>query len=169
MTDRYDFRPARLTDVVAIGRILDDAVARMLSEGKTQWNENYPTEMHVLADMTAGNAYVIERAGRVLAYGAVILTGEEAYNHLRGEWISDKPYVVIHRMAVAREAQRQGVARRFFQAVERFATRKEIMSIRVDTNFDNDRMLRLLESAGFEYCGEVSYASGGRMAFEKTL
>lgn len=169
MTDRYILRHARLTDVPAIGRILDDAVARMLAEGKCQWSENYPTEVHVLADIAASVAYVMEHDGRVVAYGAVIFSGEDAYNHLRGEWIGCGPYVVIHRMAVALEAQRQGVARRFLAAVERLAVSNGVMSIRVDTNFDNDRMLRLLESTGFEYCGEVSYASGRRMAYEKIL
>lgn len=167
--ERYIFREARLTDVPEIGRIFDDAVARMLSEGKRQWDEKYPTEIHALADMNSHNGYVLELDGRVVAYGAVIFTGEPAYDDLDGEWLTDEPYVVVHRMAVAQYAQRQGIARRFLEAVERFAVGRGIGSFRVDTNFDNDRMLRLLETFGFEYCGKINYESGERMAFEKSI
>lgn len=169
MMEQYIFREARLHDVPAIGRIFDDAVARMLAEGKKQWNENYPTELHALADIDRHDGYVLELNGRVVAYGAVIFSGEPAYDELRGQWLSDGPYVVVHRMAVALDAQRHGIARRFFTAVEHLASEKGIGSFRVDTNFDNERMLHLLESLGFEYCGKISYEGGDRMAFEKLI
>ncbi len=167
--ERYVFREAELRDVQTIGRIFDDAVARMLSEGKKQWSETYPREVHALADMNRHNAYVLELDGRVVAYGAVIFNGEPAYDNLAGEWLSDGRYVVVHRMAVARDAQRQGIARRFFAAVCNLANAKGVAAFRIDTNFDNERMLGLLDNLGFEYCGEVVYESGHRMAFEKLL
>lgn len=167
--DRYVFREARPHDVSVIGRIFNDAVARMLSEGKRQWNENYPTPMHALADINSHNGYVLENNGTVVAYGAVIFTGEAAYDNLNGEWLTDEPYVVVHRMAVALHAQCQGIARRFLKAVERLAAEKGIGSFRIDTNFDNDRMLRLLDTCGFEHCGKITYESGERIAFEKRI
>lgn len=169
MTEHYIFREARIQDVPEIGRIFDDAVDRMLAEGKKQWTENYPTEIHALADMNRHHGYVLELNGKVMAYGAVIFTGEPAYAELRGEWMSDAPYVVVHRLAVAMDAQRRGIARRFFAAVENLAISKGIGSFRVDTNFDNERMLRLLESLDFDYCGNVTYESGDRLAFEKLI
>ena len=72
-------------------------------------------------------------------------------------------------MAVASDSQCRGVARRFFAAVENLAVSKGIFSFRVDTNYDNVRMLRLLDRLGFEYCGKINYESGERMAFEKRL
>lgn len=167
--DQYFFREARRQDLPAIERIFDDAVARMLAEGKKQWTEKYPKGVHALADMDLHQGYVLELDGRVVAYGAVVFTGEPAYDCLRGEWLSDGPYVVVHRLAVSIEAQRQGLARRFFAAVERLAAERGVFSFRIDTNFDNNRMLHLLDTLGFEYCGDVTYESGDRMAFEKRL
>ncbi len=167
--ERFTLREARVEDVPTIEQIMDDAVARMLAEGKKQWDENYPTVVHILDDVNRNCGYVMEFNGRVVAYGAVIFTGEPAYDDLRGEWLSDKPYVVVHRMAVALHAQRQGIARRFFTAVENLAASKGVASFRVDTNYDNDRMLRLLEDCGFEYCGKITYEKGDRMAFEKLI
>lgn len=169
MMDRYYFREARLSDLPVIGGIFRDAVARMLAEGKQQWDENYPTEYDVLADLAGHTGYVMELNGRVVAYGAVSFDGETAYDGLQGEWSSDGPYVVVHRLAVARDAQCSGIARRFFDAAERLAAEQGIGSFRVDTNFDNDRMLRLLNNLGFVYCGEITYPQGTRMAFEKLI
>lgn len=165
----YLFREARLSDVVAIGRIFQDAVARMISEGKKQWNEIYPTEEHAIADIRHHNGYVLECDGEVEAYGAVIFTGEPAYEKLRGEWLADTPYVVVHRLAVSSKAQGRGLACRFFSAVEHLAVSKGIGSFRVDTNFDNERMLCLLDKCGFEYCGDITYECGDRRAFEKLI
>ena len=44
-----------------------------------------------------------------------------------------------------------------------------IFSIKVDTNFDNIPMLKILEKLGYTYCGEVTFRGSFRKAFEKTL
>ena len=165
----YLFREARETDLGAIERILADAVDRMLREGKQQWNEQYPTAIHVLDDMRRHVGYVMERNGVVAAYGAVVFSGEPAYDRLRGDWLSDGRYVVVHRLAVSQDVQGRGLGRRFLAAVEHLAASQGIGSFRIDTNFDNSRMLSLLERTGFAYCGKINYESGERLAFEKLI
>lgn len=167
--ERYIFRRAVAADLPVIEKILKDAVARMLAEGKQQWNESYPTAVHVLADMARDVAFVLELQGEVVAYGAVVLDGEPAYNDLVGDWLSDQEYVVVHRVAVSQNAQGRGVGARFLKAVEFYAVEKGIGSFRIDTNFDNFAMLALLEKCGFAYCGEVVYERGSRKAFEKLI
>lgn len=166
---KYIFRRAEVTDLPVIEKILKDAVARMLAEGKQQWNESYPNAVHVLADIARDVAFVLEAGGEVVAYGAVVLDGEPAYDDLEGEWLSDLEYVVVHRIAVSQKAQGNGVGARFMKAVEFYAAEKGIGSFRIDTNFDNFAMLRLIEKCGFEYCGEVKYERGSRKAFEKLI
>ena len=53
--------------------------------------------------------------------------------------------------------------------VEAMAHGRGTGSMRVDTNFDNRYMLRMLGRLGFVYCGKVRYRSGERLAFEKPL
>lgn len=163
------FRKAGLADLPGISAILKQAVTRMLTEGKCQWNENYPTATHVRADIENGVGYVLESNGKVVGYGAVVFTGEPAYDHLKGSWLTDGKYVVVHRLAVNREAKEKGLGRTFMQAVEDYAKTKKVPSFRVDTNFDNDAMLALLHRLGFTHCGEIRYESGPRLAFEKKL
>ncbi|MFJ1442200.1 hypothetical protein ACILFQ_09880 [Capnocytophaga canimorsus] len=42
-------------------------------------------------------------------------------------------------------------------------------SIKIDTNFDNYAMLKVLEKAKYTYCGTVYFRGTPRMAFEKLL
>ena len=90
-------------------------------------------------------------------------------NGYPGGWSSDDAYVVLHRLAVADEAKRQGVATAFFHRTEELARARGVWFFRVDTNFDNHYMLHLLEREGFAYRGKICYDSGERLAFEKAL
>lgn len=168
-SERVAFRKALESDILPATIILRQAAARMLAEGKKQWDNSYPDEIHVRADVDRGVGYVLESDGKVLAYGAVIFDGEPAYDCIDGKWLSDGEYVVVHRLAVLQTSQRGGLAKRFFKSVERLALSNGVKSFRVDTNYDNIRMLNLLNSTGFTYCGEVKYEKGARKAFEKIL
>lgn len=164
-----NFRKAELRDVPAVMEIIRAAVHRMLDEGKCQWSEDYPTDEHIIADILDGNAYVLEDCRRVVAYGAVVFTGEPAYDATDGDWLSDGDYVVVHRLAVAQDAQSKGVGRRFLSAVEHLAASQGIGSFRIDTNFDNERMLALLDHCGFTFTGLIHYPQGERQAYEKLI
>lgn len=163
------FRKATEEDIPVVTAILKSAVERMLAEGKQQWDHSYPNETHVRIDVAEGNGYILQRNNEAVAYGAVVFNGEPAYNNIRGKWLSDEPYVVVHRMAVLPDSQNRGCGISFLKSVEQLALSKAIKSFRVDTNYDNIRMLNLLKKAGFSYCGEIRYESGSRMAFAKNL
>ena len=105
----------------------------------------------------------------VIAYGAVVFDGEPAYDAIDGQWLTDEPYVLVHRIAVADGERGRGVAAEFLHRVEALASERGVKAFRIDTNFDNRTMLRLLERTGFSYCGKVVYRSGERLAYEKRL
>lgn len=113
-------------------------------------------------------AYYVTRVS-IIAYGAVSFDGEPAYEAIEGKWLSEQPYVVVHRLAVADEMKQKGIATLFMQKVEEFSRGKGIHSFKVDTNFDNFYMHKMLERLGFVYCGEIIYGRGVRMAYEKLL
>lgn len=166
---KLQFREANLQDVDRIWEIILQAKAQMFREKKQQWDENYPLPDHITADIEKGFGYVLTQDEVIIAYGAVVFDGEPAYNELEGEWLSGQPYVVVHRLAVANEAKRHGIATQFIQNVINLSVGKGIMSFKVDTNFDNFYMLNIFEKMGFTYCGKILYAQGERMAFEKLL
>ena len=170
-TDMNNFRIRKATmhDAPRIWQLMLQAKAQMYREGKQQWDESYPLPTHIEADIAKGYAHVLCKADVVVAYGAVAYDGEPAYDVIEGEWLSVQPYVVVHRLAVADEAKRQGVATRFMQEVEKLAVTNGVYSFKVDTNHDNFYMQRMLKTLGFAYCGVIHYPRGERMGYEKTL
>lgn len=164
------FRLAVSSDFPQIWQIIVQAKAQMKRLGSTQWGEDYPTEDIIQSDISSRNAYVLSCGSDVIAYGVIGLSGERAYDSIDGAWAVDTDrYVVLHRLAVADKYKKQGFAGMFFDNVEQLAAKKGYKSFRVDTNFDNAYMLRLIENKGFVYCGKVHYVRGERLAYEKSV
>lgn len=164
-------RKALSRDVRDVVSILRSAAVAMMQEGKCQWDESYPGECDVRADIQNGNGYVLEADGETVGYAAVIFDGEPAYASIDGVWLTDCDYgyVVVHRMAIRQDMLGNGYGKALLMAVEKMAKDKNIESFRIDTNYDNEVMLRLLTKMGFRYCGEIQYEKGCRLAFEKLL
>lgn len=139
-----------------------------------QWQDGYPAPGHISADIGRNRGYVLCKPGvegplSVIAYGAVVFDGEPAYDAIDGQWLTDEPYVLVHRIAVVDGERGRGVAAEFLHRVETLAQERGVKAFRIDTNFDNQTMLRLLERTGFTYCGKVVYRSGERLAYEKRI
>lgn len=165
----YTFRRSTPLDHTRIWQIILQAKAQMYREQKQQWSEQYPAPQHISDDTAKGYGHVLCNANNIIAYGAVIFDGEPAYSQINGVWLSQGQYVVVHRLAVAEEAKRQGVAPDFMLQVEKLAIAKGVHSFKVDTNFDNFHMLKILQKLGFKQCGEINYPQGKRIAFEKLI
>lgn len=164
------FRKAEETDIERIWQIIGQAKAQMQRLGSQQWDENYPAIEHIRQDIQDGNGYVICREDRVVAYGVISFDGEPVYKDIEGKWSNDLPYVIVHRLAIADEMKRQGMAKQFMLQAEEVSRKKGIYNFRVDTKYDNAYMLRLIDTLGFKYCGEVYYRNNSaRIAFEKTI
>lgn len=169
MDNSMELTDARPADLPRILEIVAQAQRQMRLAGSDQWQDGYPAPDDLAADIAARRGLVLRQQGRTVAYAAVAFDGEPAYAQIDGEWLTDGPYAVVHRLAVADEMKRCGVARHFMLRIEAFARERGAASMRVDTNFDNRIMLRLLDGLGYRFCGEVSYRGGLRRAFEKPL
>ena len=75
------FRPATPADLPRILTILDAAIRRLGAQGIDQWQHGYPNRQRIEEDLKESIGYVLE-AEEVVAYGAVIFTGEEAYKSI---------------------------------------------------------------------------------------
>ena len=174
MDNELIFLQAQSCETDRIMQIIRQAQARMHAAGSRQWQDGYPAPGHISADIGRNRGYVLCKPGvegplSVIAYGAVVFDGEPAYDAIDGQWLTDEPYVLVHRIAVADGERGRGVAAEFLHRVETLAQERGVKAFRIDTNFDNQTMLRLLERMGFTFCGKVVYRSGERLAFEKRL
>jgi GNAT superfamily N-acetyltransferase len=169
MEDTITFRKAELTDVERIWQIILQAKEQMRLMNSRQWQDGYPAIENIIGDIENGYGYVLCRESGVIAYGAIIFDGEPAYENIQGKWLTNQPYVVAHRLAVADEVKNRGIATLFMQKTEDLSRKKGLHSFRVDTNFDNLYMQKILFDLDFTYCGEIFYDKNSRRAYEKRL
>ena len=114
-------------------------------------------------DMEKGIGYVVEENGEVIAVFMFSTEPDPTYAKIyEGAWLSDEPYGVIHRIAVAK----QGKGIIGYCIDECFA---KCQNLRIDTHRDNLPMQRALTKRGFVYCGIFHLENGDeRLAFQKT-
>lgn len=165
----FIFRKATLLDVDRIWEILQQAIQKRKNEGSSQWQDGYPNPTVVAEDIDNGYGYVLANNNDIAGYCAVVINDEPAYEAIEGKWLTNGDFVLYHRVAIAENYLGKGLARQMLRHIEEFALANNIYSIKVDTNFDNNSMLALLEKTGYVYCGEVYFRGAPRKAFEKIL
>jgi len=164
-----NLRLAILSESNTIWEILQAAILQRKNDGSTQWQNGYPNEQTVLNDIQNGFGYVVEENDLIIAYAAIIFDIEPAYEDIKGAWLSNQKYAVVHRVATAAPLKGKGIATQLFLLIEKLAISKQTYSIKVDTNFDNVPMLKILDNLNYTYCGEIFFSGSSRRAYEKLL
>ena len=162
-------RLAKIEEVATIWEILQDAIAQRKNDGSDQWQNGYPNEQTVKDDIQNGNGYVMINDNEIVAYAAIVFGIEQSYIDIKGKWLSNNDCVVVHRVATQESLKGKGIATQLFLLIEDFCNQKNIFSIKVDTNFDNLPMLRILEKLSYSFCGDIFFSGASRLAFEKVL
>ncbi|OCK49911.1 GCN5 family acetyltransferase [Chryseobacterium sp. CBo1] len=163
------FRKAETSDINPIWEIIQQSIERRRKDGSQQWQNGYPNLQTIESDVEKGFGHVLTVDGEVAVFVAFIFNDEPAYSSIEGAWLTTGEFVVVHRVAVSEKFAGQGLAKKLFDYIEDFTKSQNVLSIKVDTNYDNLAMLKILESKGYTYCGEVYLAGGIRKAFEKVL
>lgn len=164
-----NFNIAKEDELSSIWKIIQQAILRRKKDGSTQWQDGYPNIETIKKDIENRVGYVIKITQILVAYAVIDSRIEPEYEQIEGKWLSDHPYLVIHRVAIDEKYVGQGIATQIFKEIENIANSRNIKSIKVDTNFDNIGMLKILEKLHYTYCGEVYYRGSARKAFEKVL
>ena len=166
-----EFRKAVETDVDSIMKIIKQAQDYFKEKGINQWQNNYPNVEVISNDVAEKNSYVLLKNNEVVATAVVSFKGEKTYESIyEGEWISNKEYAVVHRIAVDNNHKGLGLSSQIIKNVEELCVEKGVSSIKVDTHEENLSMQKLLRKNKFEYCGIIYLEdSSPRIAFEKIL
>ena len=162
-------RKANLSELPIIWDIIQQAIEQRREDGSEQWQNGYPNEQIIHKDITKGYAYVLVDNNAIVAYAAIIFGIEPAYNDIKGRWLTDDDYVVVHRVATSNAVKRKGVATHLFRMIEDLCIGQKVYSIKVDTNSDNAPMLRILDKLSYTYCGEILFKGASRKAYEKVI
>lgn len=164
-----NIRIAAKEDIDKAFGLIEQGRAFLKQKGIDQWQDGYPDRGSIATDIENGEGYVLDDNGTVAGYVCISFAGEEAYDKIDGKWLTDKPYAVIHRMAVDNAYKGKGLAQKFFLFTEDLCAQKGVHSIKVDTDSGNKIMQKILNGLGYVYCGVVNFQNSDKIAFEKVL
>ena len=156
-------RKTMAADLAQIDEIYKNAKKFMAATGNVnQWNSGRPNMQTSREDMEKGIGYVAEENGEILAVFMFSQAPDPTYAKIYdGAWLSEAPYGVIHRIAVAKQGQ--GIVGKCID--ECFS---RCHNLRIDTHRDNLPMQNALKKHGFVYCGIIHLENGDeRIAFQK--
>ena len=162
----YTIRKSTLADLPTILNLRDQAREIMRSYGNTyQWPDGYPRNDMFKKDIELGGSYVMaDETGAIVGTFALLPSPEVTYNVIYdGQWLNDKPYHVIHRIASTPDSH--GILDAVLDFSEAVAP-----NIRIDTHEANVIMRKGLEKHGYQYCGIIHLLNGDeRLAFQKVI
>ena len=157
-------REARPSDITDIMLVMEAAKKIMRQSGNMyQWGDGYPSEAVIISDMEKHGGFVIEDAGRIVAYFAFLSSPEPTYSKIYdGKWLDDvQSYHVVHRIASFPDVH--GI----FSSIMDFCFSHD-SNIRIDTHKDNRIMQHNIAKHDFTYCGIIYLANGDeRLAYQK--
>jgi RimJ/RimL family protein N-acetyltransferase len=158
-----DIRKTKFSDIPEIMAIYKKAKAYMIENGNpTQWKNGYPNKELVESDIRANKSYVCIDNNEIVGIFYFEIGIEKTYLKINeGEWLNDKEYGVIHRIAV--NGHQKGIATYCINWCY-----EKCRNIRIDTHRNNKPMQKSLEKNGFKYCGIIYLEDGDeRIAYQK--
>ena len=159
-------KKAEMDEANSSYQCIEDARVYHNSMGFVQWHPGYPTLAIIEDYIEAGIGYVFSEGNKIYGYCCIIIGDEPAYHVIDGEWKTDRPYAVVHRMAFSRNARGKGLSGKAITLIKNFCIKNGIEAIRVDTQDENKVMQHILVREGFEYCGLITFDGGPKLAYE---
>ena len=149
--------------ISSIMEIYDKAKILMKESGNAnQWVNGYPGYDLIQRNIVDGNLYMaLDENGDMLGVFYFCIENDPTYAKIyEGNWLNDKPYGVLHRIATT------GKVKGFADKVIHWIL-EHCDNVRVDTHSDNIVMQKILLRNGFKQCGIIYTDNGGeRLAYQ---
>ena len=167
-----NYRKATLEDLDQVMEAVEYSRFLLKEQGNGQWQDGYPNKDDFINDINNGRLFVTYEDDPNEIVGVCALTyREEDYHHLyEGKWLTDLPYMVMHRVAIKKKYQGKGYGKKLFEVFIEQAKLEGYHSLRIDTHAGNLVMRHIIEEFGFVYCGKaILTPNKDRMVFEKII
>ncbi len=157
-------RKATAEDIPAIAEIYeeihDEEEAGRVTSG---WIRGvYPTKATAEAAVAAGECFVLELAGKVVACGRINQVQQPEYYKVN--WLhaaTDEQVMVLHTLVVSPGAAGRGCGKGFAAFYEDYARQHGCTCLRIDTNERNVKARRLYQGLGYREAGTVPCVFNG--------
>ena len=95
-----EIRKTKPEEAAHVMRLYENARSFMAAHGNpSQWGTSYPQEDLILRDISAGNSYVCEEYGNIIAVFYYKEGDDPTYARIfSGQWLNELPYGAVHRI-----------------------------------------------------------------------
>lgn len=156
------FRKAVLGDIPAIAAIYD-AIHTAQEAGAlcVGWvRDVYPTAVTAEAAVRAGDLFVLEEDGAIVASGRINFEQVDAYALADWQYPAERA-CVLHTLTVDPAAFGKGYGSRFVAFYEEYALAQGCCNLRMDTNARNAKARKLYAALGYREAGIVPCTFNG--------
>lgn len=151
-------RKATLKDIPAIA-VIYDAILDLEEAGALTigWERGvYPTAETARAAIEAGDMFVLEDGGVVLASARINREQMPAYAMVHWQYEArDEQVMVLHTLTVDPAHSRRGYARQFLNYYEWYARENHCVALRIDTNARNAVARAMYARSGYIESGVI--------------
>lgn len=158
-----EIRPTTTSDLDRVMEIYKQARAFMRAhDNPTQWSGGWPAREQIEDDIANNKSFVCVHENKIAGVLCFFVGTDPTYAKIEnGQWLSDTPYAVVHRIASSGEFKGTG------SFMMEWAYSKH-NNVRVDTHEDNYVMQNMLKKLGYTYCGVIRLENGDpRLAYQK--
>ncbi len=164
----HTIRTATQADLPVLHSLTQACVTHMRSQGIEQWDEVYPAEGTLSADIDAGTLWIMND-GDTLA-GCVTLdeTQDPLWQPLNWR-LREGRVAAIHRVMVHPALQGRGLAKQLMTFAESRAGMRGYSAVRLDTFIHNPTAVALYEKRGYTAVGTAEMRKGTFLGMEKPV
>ena len=159
-----NIRKARTEEIDVIMSVFDVAKQFMRKTGNDkQWIDGYPSKEMILGNIRDEGLYVcLSDDEQIVGVFYFKVEADKTYTKIYdGEWLNDKSYGVVHR--IASNGKQKGIGDACLQWCF-----EQCGNIRIDTHRDNAVMQNILIRNGYHQCGIIYVENGTeRIAYQR--
>ena len=160
-------RLARAEELDSVYRLVQDATRHMDEQGIPQWDEIYPSKAVLNGDIENQQMYLIEVEGRVA--GFTVINEDQSPKYADVDWKYDGRVLVVHRLTIHPDYQRQKLASHLMDFAEEMAATENYDCIRLDAFTLNPTAFGMYEKRGYRRVGIVRFRKGDFYVYEKKI
>lgn len=161
-------RKAVQADLSEVFQVFQDAIRNLNANGIFQWDEIYPAEADLRADIEKETLYVCAVGDAIAAVFVLNRAYDPEYE--TGDWqYGQSRFYVVHRLCVNPAFQGKGIGTRAMMAAESIVKQLGGESVRLDAFSQNLISNKLYQKLGYDKVGEVRFRKGLFYLYEKKL
>ena len=154
--EQLKIEKGKISDLNQLFQIYVNGKTDLEKSGIYQWTNNYPTRSIIESDLKKDVLFVLKNGKEII--GAINISEEQEPEYETINWEFDNSKIlVIHRLVIDPKYQGKGYARILMDYAEKFASKNNYSSIRLDAYSQNKRVIKFYNKRKYFIRGNVNF------------